>query len=173
MLCLSSIIVHSQVISRSELESYVQRGDKSWSATAKDISKKYQLNSIGELELCIIKEYPGKDKSQLYHQVLNWIISMSSNAQSAVQSCDENKGIIHTRCYLPDIARRTMGDNSYRVSIRPLLRFDFKDGKLRFTYSLQNYEVLKTNDDSGNVILCGSVGVTGDVITQESQIWNL
>lgn len=39
MLCLSSLIVHSQVISRSELESYVQRGDKSWSATAKDISK--------------------------------------------------------------------------------------------------------------------------------------
>ena len=31
--------------------------------------------AIGELELCIIKEYPGKDKSQLYHQVLNWIIS--------------------------------------------------------------------------------------------------
>lgn len=39
MLCLSSLIVHSQVISRSELESYVQRCDKSWSATAKDISK--------------------------------------------------------------------------------------------------------------------------------------
>ena len=173
MLCLSSLIVHSQVISRSELEGYVQRGDKSWSATAKDISKKYQLNSNGELELCIIKEYPGKDKSQLYHQVLNWIISMSSNAQSAVQSCDENKGIILTRCYLPNIARRTMGDNSYRVSIRPLLRFDFKDGKIRFTYTLQNYEVLKTNDDSGYVILFGSFGVTGDGITQDSQIWNL
>lgn len=119
------------------------------------------------------KRIPIKDKSQLYHQVLNWIISMSSNAQSAVQSCDENKGIILTRCYLPNIARRTMGDNSYRVSIRPLLRFDFKDGKIRFTYTLQNYEVLKTNDDSGYVILFGSFGVTGDGITQDSQIWNL
>ena len=66
-----------------------------------------------------------------------------------------------------------MGDNSYRVSIRPLLKFDFKDGKLRFTYTLQNYEVLKTNDDSGYVILFGSFGVTGDGITQDSQIWNL
>lgn len=54
-----------------------------------------------------------------------------------------------------------------------MLRFDFKDGKLRFTYSLQNYEVLKTNDDSGYVILFGSFGVTGDGITQDSQIWNL
>lgn len=112
MLCLSSLIVHSQVISRSELESYVQRGDKSWSVTAKDISKKYQLNSNGELELCIIKEYPGKDKSQLYHQVLNWIISMSSNAQSAVQSCDEKKGL-----FLQDAIYQTSPDELWETTL--------------------------------------------------------
>lgn len=172
-LCLANLVCYSQVISKNELENYVQLNDKSWSSAAKDISNKYQLNNNGDLEFCVIKEYPGQNKSQLYHNVLNWIISMSSNSQSAVQASDENKGIILTRCYLPNIAKRTMGDNSYRVSIRPLLKFDFKDGKVRFTYTLQNYEVLKKNDDSGYVVMFGSFGVTGSGVTKDSQIWNL
>lgn len=67
-----------------------------------------------------------------------------------------------------------MGDNSYRVSIRPLLKFDFKEERIRITYTLQNYEVLKINDDSGYVIMFGGgFGVTGNGITKDTQIWTL
>lgn len=173
ILCLSNIVAYSQVISKNEIENYVQLGEKSWSVAAKDISNKYQLNDNGELAISIIKEYPDKSKSQLYSRILNWIISMNSNAKSAILSKDEEKGTILTRCYLPNIAKRTMGDNSYRVSIRPLLRFDFKEGRVRFTYTLQNYEVLKINDDSGYVIMFGSFGITGNGVTEDSQVWNL
>ena len=58
-------------------------------------------------------------------------------------------------------------------SIRPLLAFDFKDGKVRFTYTLQCYDVLKKNDDSGYVMMFGSFGITGSGVTKDNQIWQL
>ena len=146
----------------------------SWSAKAKELSNEYKLNELGELSLSVIKEYKGQSKSQLYRKIIDWIISMSSDAKSAIQVSNEEEGTIIARCYLPNIAKRTMGDNSYRVSIRPLLKFDFKEERIRITYTLQNYEVLKINDDSGYVIMFGEgFGVTGNGITKDTQIWAL
>lgn len=174
LLCLICNVTHSQIITEQELEDYTNLGDMSWSAKAKELSGDYMLNEVGELSLSVIKEYKGQSKSQLYKKVLNWIISMSSNANSAIQMSDETEGTIIARCYLPNIAKRTMGDNSYRVSIRPLLKFDFKEERIRITYTLQNYEVLKINDDSGYVIMFGSgFGVTGDGVTKDDQLWAL
>ena len=135
----------------------------SWSAKAKELSNEYKLNELGELSLSVIKEYKGQSKSQLYRKIIDWVISMSSDAKSAIQVSNEEEGTIIARCYLPNIAKRTMGDNSYRVSIRPLIKFDFKEERIRMTYTLQNYEVLKINDDSGYVIMFGGgFGVTGN-----------
>ena len=133
-----------------------------------------QVTSIYSDLISVIKEYKGQSKSQLYRKIIDWIISMSSDAKSAIQVSNEEEGTIIARCYLPNIAKRTMGDNSYRVSIRPLIKFDFKEERIRMTYTLQNYEVLKINDDSGYVIMFGGgFGVTGNGITKDTQIWAL
>ncbi len=55
----------------------------SWSAKAKELSNEYKLNELGELSLSIIKEYKGQSKSQLYRKIIDWIISMSSDAKSS------------------------------------------------------------------------------------------
>ena len=169
----SCMCMFSQVIAKEELEKYTDLGGMSWTEKALELSETYNLNEKGELQLSVIGEYEGQTKSELYKKILNWIISMSTEAESALQIADEDKGQIITRCYLPNIAKRTMGDNSYRVSIRPLLTFDFKDGKVRFTYTLQCYDVLKKNDDSGYVMMFGSFGVTGSGVTKDNQIWQL
>ena len=114
--------INAQIVTKQELEEYTNIGDMSWSAKAKELSNEYQLNELGELSLSIIKEYKGQSKSQLYRKIMDWIISMSSDAKSAIQVSNEEEGTIIARCYLPNIAKRTMGDNSYRVSIRPLLK---------------------------------------------------
>lgn len=164
----------SQIISKEELEKYTDLGGMSWTEKALELSEYYNLNEKGELQLSVIGEYEGQTKSELYKKILSWIISMSTEAESALQIADEEKGQIITRCYLPNIAKRTMGDNSYRVSIRPLLTFDFKDGKVRFTYTLKCYDVLKKNDDSGYVMMFGSgFGITGSGVTKDNQIWQL
>lgn len=166
--------INAQIVTKQELEEYTNIGDMSWSAKAKELSNEYKLNELGELSLSVIKEYKGQSKSQLYRKIIDWVISMSSDAKSAIQVSNEEEGTIIARCYLPNIAKRTMGDNSYRVSIRPLIKFDFKEERIRMTYTLQNYEVLKINDDSGYVIMFGGgFGVTGNGITKDTQIWAL
>lgn len=167
------ITAHSQIISQQDLEAYADIGNTSWSDMAKSLYSSHQLNELGELSISTIKEYNGQSRKQLYDKVLNWIISISPNAKSTMQALDEDEGKIITRCYLPNIAKRTMGDNSYRVSIRPLLRFDFKEGRIRIIYTLQNYEVLKIHDDGGYIMMFGSFGVTGDGVTKDTQIWAL
>ena len=167
-------ISYAQAISKNEIEKYTNLGNMTWTDKAKELSHLHSLNESGELTLSIIKEYEGQSKSQLYKKIFNWILSLSSNDKFALLVSDENLGQIQTRCYIPDIAKRTMGDNSYRVSIRPLLKFDFKDGKMRFTFTLQCYDVLKKNDDSGYVIMFGGgFGVTGIGVTKDNQVWSL
>lgn len=164
----------AQVISKQEIEQYTNIGEMSWSDKAAELSMLYNLNENGDLSLSIVKEYEGQSKSQLYKKVFNWIVSMSSDAKSALQVSDEELGQIQTRYYIPDVAKRTMGDNSYRVSIRPLLKFDFKEGKMRFTFTLQCYDVLMKNDDSGYVMMLGGgFGITGNGVTKDSQVWQL
>lgn len=166
--------MYSQVITKEEIERYTDLDGTSWTKRAKELSEQYSLNEKGELQLSIIKEFEGQTKQGLYMKILNWIISLSTEAESALQIADNENGRIVTRCYLPNIAKRTMGDNSYKVSIRPLLSFDFKDGRIRFTFLLQNYNVSKKNDDSGYVFMFGNgFGVTGNGVTKENQIWLL
>lgn len=109
LLCLICNVTHSQIITEQELEDYTKLGDMSWSAKAKELSGDYMLNEAGELSLAVIKEYKGQSKSQLYKKVLNWIISMSSNANSAIQMSDETEGTIIARCYLPKYSKTHYG----------------------------------------------------------------
>ena len=51
---------------------------------------------------------------------------MSSDAKSAIQVSNEEERTIIARCYLPNIAKRTMGDNSYRVVFDHLLNLILK-----------------------------------------------
>ncbi len=173
LLILQYSFSYAQVISKQEIEEYTNLGNMTWTDKAEELSYQYTLNESGELSLSIVKEYKEQSKSQLYKKIFNWILSMSSNDKSALLVSDENLGQIQTRYYIPDIAKRTMGDNSYRVSIRPLLRFDFKEEKMRFTFTLQCFEVLKKNDDSGYVMMFAGFGVTGSGVTKDNQIWPL
>lgn len=174
LLVIVSNFTYSQVITKQEIEEYTNLGDMSWSSKAKELSNEYKLNDNGELSLSVVKIYKEQSKSQLYQKVLNWILAISSDAQSALLTSDKTTGQILARCYLPDIAKRTMGDNSYRVSIRPLLKFDFKEEKIRFTFALQCYDVLKKIDDSGYVLMSGyGFGITGGGTTKDNQVWAL
>lgn len=164
----------AQKITKEEIEEYTDIGEMSWSNRAKELKQEYPLDENGELTLCTVKPYEGQSKAELYKKILDWILSDFQQPQSSLQLSDEKAGKIYVRCHLPEIARRRMGDNLYRVSIRPLLKFEFKEGKVRITFILQCYDVLKRNDDSGYVMMFGNgFGVTGSGVTTDNQIWNL
>ena len=167
-------IVYSQTFSKEELKKYSGQGSMSDEARAAELAQENPLNDQYELCMSCIKEFPGQSKLELYNKIYNWIIGLSSNSQSAIQVADTTKWIIQTRCNIQQIAKRTMGDNRYKVNIRPLLTFDFKDGRIRFTYTLQAYDVLKKTDDDGGIFMMGNIGFfDGGGQKKDNQVWPL
>lgn len=167
-------MVYAQSFSMDELKRYSGQGNKSDEARAAELAQENPLNDQFELVLSCVKEYPGQSKLELYNKIYNWIISLSSNSQSAIQVADTTQWVLQTRCYIQQIAKRTMGDNRYKVNIRPLLTFDFKDERIRFTYTLQSYDVLKKTDDDGGIFMMGNIGFfDGGGQKKDNQVWPL
>lgn len=171
---MSMQMTYAQSFSKDELKKYSGQGNKTDEARAAELAQENPLNDQYELVLSCVKEYPGQSKLELYNKIHNWIISLSSNSQSAIQVADTTKWIIQTRCNIQQIAKRTMGDNRYKVNIRPLLTFDFKDERIRFTYTLQSYDVLKKTDDDGGIFMMGNIGFfDGGGQKKDNQVWLL
>ena len=165
---------YSQTFSKDELSRHSGQGGKTDSQRAAEIAKENPLNEMNELVLSCVKEYPGQTKLELYNKIYDWIVGMSSSTQSAIQVSDTTKWIIQTRCNIQQIAKRTMGDNRYKVDVRPLLTFDFKDGRIRFTFTLQSYSVLKKTDDDGGFFKMGNIGFfDGGGQKKDDQVWPL
>ena len=161
----------AQILTQKDIERHAYLGDMSWSTKAQVLAKQNPLDESGNLHLSVITEFEGQSKDELYKKIEKWILSMSSNSTNALMVADKENGKIVTKCYLPNVAKRTMGDNSYRVSICPILTFDFKDSRVRFSFDLSSYEVLKKNDDSGYGVMMGSFVFTGRGVTNDNQQW--
>ena len=169
----NSVSANAQTFSMAELDVYSGKGKKKDVTMAAKIAQENPLNNQYEfVKICII-ECPGQPQIELCNKIYQWILGMSSNSQSAIQVADTTNGIIQTRLYISQIAKRTMGDNHYNVSIRPLLTFDFKDGKIRFTYSLESYYVLKKTDDSGVGFMIGNMVFYSGEGDKDNQVWPL
>ena len=166
-------MAYAQSFSKDELKKYSGQGNKSDQERAAELALENPLNDQYELVLSNVKNYPGQSKLELYNKIHNWIISLSSNSQSAIQVADTSKWIIQTRCNIQQIAKRTMGDNSYKVSIRPLLTFEFKNEKIKFTYTLQSYDVLKKSDTDEAIFFGGGIAFTDGGKDTDKQVWPL
>lgn len=172
-LVLMGLSMQAQTFSKNELKQHSGQGKQSDSDYAAVVAKEHPLNEQSQLVLVSIKEYPGQTKKQLYDKVYNWIIGMSSDSKSAIQVADTLNGKIQTRCFIQQIAKRTMGDNKYKVHIRPLLTFDFKDGKVRFTFTLDSYAVLKKSDTDEAIFFGGGIAFTDGGKDKDNQVWPL
>ena len=123
-------IAFSQVITEAELERQTNFGNIKWKKKAKELSSTYKLNSFGELVIDTILERTGHSKEDLFQRVKGWVVSLTSNPQYVIQHIDKDEGQIIASFYLPNIAKRSMGDNSYRVSIRPVVKLEFKENRV-------------------------------------------
>ena len=75
--------------------------------------------------------------------------------------------VIIAEGYVSDIAGHMGGMNAYGISIRPIIKVDIKDKKIRITYTVQYYDVIKS---SGGGIM-GAIG--GAIPTNRSEKWAL
>ena len=145
LLC-GAIGVQAQVMKAADLEKYAKEryGDK-WLDAAANLAKELKFDKNQSLSYQQIIEAPGKTKEQLYIAVNYWTTATFKDKQ-AITLNDKDAGCIIISSTIDAIADHTGTLNRYVVSITPVIKIDIKEGKVRVTYTVQNYDILKAED---------------------------
>ncbi|MCR5159175.1 MAG: DUF4468 domain-containing protein [Prevotella sp.] len=140
---LFSIGTQAQVMKSADLEKYAKEkyGDK-WLDAAKNLAEGLVLDKNQSLTYQQVIEAPGKTKEQLY-VALNYWATATFNDKQAITLNDKDAGCIIISSTIPSIVEHTGTLNKYTVSITPVIRIDIKEGRVRVTYTVQNYDILQ------------------------------
>lgn len=148
ILCIFGAVagVQAQVMKTSDLENYAKSkyGEK-WLDAAANLSKKLSFDKNQSLTYQQVIEAPGKTKQQLYVMLNYWATATFKDKQ-AITLNDKDAGCIIISSTIEAIADHTGTLNRYVVNITPIIRIDIKEGKVRVTYTVQNYDILKVED---------------------------
>lgn len=146
MFC-GNTVVEAQVMKAADLEKYAKQkyGDK-WLDAAKNLASTLTLDKNESLTYQQVIEAPGKTKQQLY-VALNYWATATFKDNNAITLNDKDAGCIIISSTIKNIAEHMGTISKYSVSITPIIRLDIKDGKIRVTYTVQNYDTL--DDISG------------------------
>ena len=137
-----AIGAQAQVMKSADLEKYAKQkyGDK-WLDAAKNLSQNLSLDKNESLTYQQVIEAPGKTKQQLYVALNYWATATFKDKQ-AITLNDKEAGCIIISSTIKNIAEHMGTFNKYSVNITPIIRLDIKEGKVRVTYTVQNYDVL-------------------------------
>lgn len=162
------VAVNAQVLRAEELEMYAKEkyGDK-WTEAAENLASQLSLDRNNSLTYVQVIDCGESTKEQLYVILNYWFTATFNDANSVIKLNDKEMGVIIAEGYVADIASHMGGANSYNVNIRPIIKVDIKDNRIRVTYTVQYYDVTKA-------IGGGIIGALGDAIPQMShEKWGL
>mgnify|MGYP000800209952 CR=1 FL=1 len=162
------INVDAQIMRTEELEEYAKEkyGEK-WTEAAARLGETLQLDKNNSLTYVQVIECGNQTKDQLYVILNYWVTASFNDANSVIQLNDKELGCIIAQGYISNVAGHVGGMNSYDVSVRPIIKMDIKDGKIRVTYTVQNYDAIVL---AGGGIM-GAIG--GTVPTKVAEKWVL
>lgn len=145
LLC-GAVNTQAQVMKAADLEKYAKEkyGDK-WLDAAANLAKELKFDKNESLTYQQIIEAPGKTKEQLYIAINYWVTATFKDKQ-AITLNDKDAGCVIISSTIDAIADHTGTLNRYVVSITPVIKIDIKEGKVRVTYTVQNYDILKAED---------------------------
>lgn len=173
-LCLSlcaiifALCANAQIMRVEELETYAKEkyGDK-WVDAATNLANSLSLDKNNSLTYTQVVNCPGKTKDQLYVILNYWFTASFNDANSVIQLNDKEAGCIIGQGYMQGIAHHTGGLSAYNVDIKPVIKVDIKDEKVRITYTIQAYTVSKI---AGGGFM-GGLSKTGPIEVHET--WTL
>ncbi len=146
LLCLWTVTLSAQIIKPQDLEKYAkQKYGDSWLTAAANLSASLTFDKNESLTYQQVIQAPGKNKSQLYVMLNYWVTATFKDKQ-AITLNDKESGTIIISSVLPAIADHTGTLNRYIVNITPVIKIDIKDERIRVTYTVQSYDVLKAED---------------------------
>lgn len=138
---LATISISAQVIRTEELEKYAkEKYGENWTEAAANLATTLQLDKNNSLTYTQVIDCGQQTKEQLYVILNYWVSASFNDANSVIQLNDKELGCIIAQGYLADIAGHMGGMNAYDVSVKPLIKIDIKDTKIRVTYTVQGYD---------------------------------
>ncbi len=157
--------VNAQIIRTEELEKYAKEryGDK-WVDAAANLASTLELDKNNALSFVQVMDAPGKTAAQLYVLLNYWFTATFNDANSVIQLNDKEVGTIIAQGCISNVASHTGGGSSYVVSIKPIIKCDIKDDKVRITYTIPYYDVVKI---AGGGWVSAMSGVKGTPVSQK------
>ena len=139
-----SSAVNAQILRAEELEEYAKEkyGEK-WVDAAQNLAATLTLDKNNALTYTQVIEAPGKTKEQLYILLNYWYSATFSSGEAVIQLNDKDAGVIIGKGFIESIASHTGGMNRYTVHLEPIIKTDIKDNKIRITYTVPFYTVVK------------------------------
>ncbi len=165
-----ALSMSAQIMRSEELEKYAKEkyGDK-WVDAAENLGSQLALDKNKSLTYTQVVDCGEQTKEQLYIILNHWFVESFNDANSVIQLNDKDAGVIIGKGYIANIAGHAGGMNSYNVSIRPIIKVDIKDKKIRITYTVQCYDIEKLI--GGGVMSALSNGSTKPTLSSEK--WTL
>lgn len=134
--------VQAQMLKAADLEKYAKaRYGEKWLDAAANLASGLKFDKNESLTYQQVIEAPGKSKGQLYIALNYWATATFKDKQ-AITLNDKEAGCIIISSTIKDIAEHMGTLNKYAVSITPVIKIDIKEGCVRVTYTVQNYDVL-------------------------------
>jgi len=145
-ICGATTSIQAQVMKTADLEKYAKEkyGEK-WLDAAANLARELNFDKNQSLTYQQIIEAPGKSKQQLYVMLNYWATATFKDKQ-AITLNDKDAGCIIISSPIDAIANHTSTLNRYVVNITPIIKIDIKEGRVRVTYTVQNYDILKVED---------------------------
>ena len=168
---------NSQILRTEELEKYaMERYGEKWVDAADSLGKVCGLDKNKALTFVQVINAEGKSKHELYIALNHWYTMTFNDANAVIKLNDKDLGVIIGEGCLSDIAGHAGGMNTYFVSIRPVIKSEIKDGKVRITYSVPYYQVEKMAGGGIVGMLAksfsnGLTGTTDNAGTQINENW--
>lgn len=132
-----ALSINAQILRTEELEDYAKEkyGEK-WVDAAENLGSQLKLDKNNALTFTQVIESPGKTKDQLYVLLNYWFSATFNDANSVIQLNDKELGSIIAQGFMSGIAQHAGGMNAYSVNIKPIIKCDIKDNKIRVTYTV-------------------------------------
>jgi hypothetical protein len=144
LMCIAVVSVNAQILRADELENYAKEkyGEK-WVDAATNLGSQLTLDKNNAITYTQVIPAVGRSKDQLYVILNYWFTGTFNDANSVIQLNDKDLGTIIAQGYVSGIAQHAGGMSNYNVSIKPIIKCDIKDGKVRVTYTIPYYTVVR------------------------------
>lgn len=143
VICLSA---KGQIVTESEFKQYqgteliYKKNKIDYTQSALKLKDLYDLDKNNAISRSVIIDSIQKSKSEIHIEVNNWFVHSFNDGKSVIQINDKDAGSVIGKGYISNISYNIVDGTTIDTWI--IIRIDIKEGKLRITTTIQDYEAV-------------------------------